>query len=224
VTLRRPSFLAVAQRLLPGVRATLGRTAEFAAWWAEANEAALASSGPLWVALGDSTAQGIGAAGPELGYVGRLLDRLRAAGEPWRVVNLSKTGARVSDVVARQLPAAAELSPALVTCAVGSNDLLWRTPRDRFETSLDELLSRLPPAAVIATLPQGIGRRRPLEVNARIVAAAATRQLRIADVWSRTGPPYGGKFAGDGFHPNARGYGDWADAFADVLLAPSAGA
>lgn len=39
----------------------------------------------------------------------------------------------------------------------------------------------------------------------------------MADLWATTGPPYRGKFASDGFHPNARGYRDWADAFAEAL-------
>jgi hypothetical protein len=48
MVLRRPSFVAVAQRVPPGVRATLGRSAEFAAWRADANANALTATGPLW--------------------------------------------------------------------------------------------------------------------------------------------------------------------------------
>ena len=211
------SFVSVAQRVLPGVRATLGRSQEFAAWWADANAAALSADGPLWVALGDSTAQGIGAEHPRLGYVGQLHERLLAQNPAWRVVNLSKTGARVEHVVAEQLPRAIELSPALITCAVGSNDLLWRTPPHRLDETLDTLLTTLPPAAVIGNLPQGLGRRRANQLNTQIAEAAAARGLRLADLWRKTGAPYRGKFSGDGFHPNARGYGYWADAFAEVL-------
>ncbi len=114
-------------------------------------------------------------------------------------------------------PQAMDLSPSLVTCAVGSNDILWRTPRLRFEGALDELLAVLPLGSVVATLPQGLGPRRGREVNARILGTAAARGLRVADLWTMTGPPYRGKFASDGFHPNARGYRDWADAFAEAL-------
>ena len=214
---QRPSFVSVAQRLLPGVRATLGVAPTFAAWWADANADALAGEGRLWVALGDSTAQGVGAKRPDLGYVGQLHARLRMGDPAWRLVNLSRTGARVADVVTDQLPGAINLSPTLVTCAVGSNDVLRRTPRLRFEHALDELLAVLPLGSVVATLPHGLGRRRTREVNARIVETAAARGLRVADLWATTGPPYRGKFASDGFHPNARGYRDWADAFAEAL-------
>ncbi len=213
----RPSFLSVAQRVLPGVRGTLGRAPEFARWWADANAGALSEPGPLWVALGDSTGQGIGAHRPDLGYVGQLHARLAKHGRPWRLVNLSRTGARISDVVAEQLPQAIELRPSLLTCAVGSNDILWRTPRARLDVALEELLEGLPRGAVVGTLPQGLGRQRTLDVNGRIIERAAARGLRVANLWATTGPPYRGKFARDGFHPNARGYRDWADAFADAL-------
>lgn len=80
--------------------------------------------GTLYVALGDSTAQGIGASGPERGYVGLVAQRLAVAtGRPVQVLNLSRSGARVHDVVTEQLPRLAGLSPDLVTVAVGANDL-----------------------------------------------------------------------------------------------------
>ncbi len=47
--------------LLPGAAARRLQVVEFAAAWRESNEAALSTVGPLWVALGDSTGQGIGA-------------------------------------------------------------------------------------------------------------------------------------------------------------------
>ena len=55
---------------------------------------------------------------------------------------------------------------------------------------------------------------------ARAVDAVRADQaagVLVADVWSRTGPPWRGKFAADGFHPGALGYADWAAAFTDVL-------
>jgi acyl-CoA thioesterase I len=214
---RRPSLVSVTQRVLPGVRATLGRSAEFAAWWAASNAEALAGTGPLWVALGDSTAQGIGADRPDLGYVGQLHARLAMEGRQWRLVNLSRTGARVGDVLSDQFPRAIDLGPSLVTCAIGSNDILWRTPRAAFDVALDDLLEALPTGAVIATLPHGLGRRRTNAVNERIVATAAARGLRVADVGATTAPPYRGKFASDGFHPNEVGYRSWTDAFVEAL-------
>jgi lysophospholipase L1-like esterase len=63
--------------LRPGVAATLGLGSEFRRYWEESNERARQADGPLWVAVGDSTAQGIGASAPDRGYVGQLLVRLQ---------------------------------------------------------------------------------------------------------------------------------------------------
>jgi acyl-CoA thioesterase I len=64
-------------RRAPGVAATLGLGTEYRRYWEESNENARRADGPLWVAVDDSTAQGIGASAPDRGYVGQLLVRLR---------------------------------------------------------------------------------------------------------------------------------------------------
>lgn len=208
----------VMRRLRPGVAATLANRESYARAWATENERARAGAGPLWVVLGDSTAQGIGASAYDRGYVGQLRHRLDARdGRTWRVVNLSHTGARVTDVLAAQLPALDRCRGAeLVTCAVGANDLV----RARFATvpgTFRLLIGRLPLGAVLATLPQGLGRRRAEQVNAIIRAEAPAAGLLVADVWARTGPPWKGRFAADDFHPNDTGYVAWCEAFAEAL-------
>jgi acyl-CoA thioesterase-1 len=212
------------RRLRPGVTATLEQTEPYLRAWAEANERARAANGPLWVALGDSTAQGIGASAPDRGYVGQLLERLHAHdGRDWRVINLSRTGSRLRDVVAEQVPALAPLADEaeLVTCAAGANDLLslWFRP---VPDALRALMAGLPAGAVIATLPQGLGGRRARRLNDIIRTEAPRRGLRIADVWSRSGPPWKGRFAADDFHPNEVGYRAWCDAFAEAVGVPVA--
>ena len=213
---------------LPGVRRIHAQVAEYARAWDEANSAVLSGTGkgPLWVVLGDSTAQGIGAPGHEEGYVGQLLrmldERWPSEEGAWRVLNLSRSGARVADVVATQLPrlesAQADLEPALVTCAIGANDLVRRTPLDRVTEGLRTIIGRLPPGAVVATVPQGLHRPRTELLNELIRTEAPAAGLRVADVWQETAPPWHGKLAADGFHPGPLGYADWARAFARVLI------
>src|SRR3954449_8855559 len=83
-----PAFGALLPGVLPGRQEVRRQIDVYAAAWADANEDALRADGPLWVALGDSTGQGIGASRWDRGYVGQVRDLLRAAtGEPWRVVN-----------------------------------------------------------------------------------------------------------------------------------------
>jgi len=68
--------------------------------------------GLLYVALGDSSAQGIGASRPERGYVGLVAQHVReSTGQPVLVINLSRSGARIDDVLDRQLPALRGLRP-----------------------------------------------------------------------------------------------------------------
>ncbi len=214
------------QRVLPGIGVSRAQVPAFAAAWELDNQAALAGPGRLWVALGDSAAQGIGAPAKEGGWVGQLHALLAAATSveepPWRLVNLSRSGARTRDVVNTQVPALHALADVvLVVCAVGGNDLLHRTPKPVLVAQMRALLDALPAGAVMATLSKGLGRRKPEVVNELIRTYAVSRGLRVADVWARTGPPWRGKYARDGLHPNEVGYADWAAAFADALGLPA---
>lgn len=197
---------------LPGAADRRVQVETFATEWRGANCDALRAAGPLWVVLGDSTSQAIGATTRDRGYVGTVLAELRRSDPSWRVVNLSRTGARTADVVGRQLAVLATLPrPALVTCAIGVNDLTHRTPRPA--EVLADLLRRLPPGTYVATLPQGVRGRLADELNAGIREQAPRLGLHIVDLWAFTGPPWQGKFSADGFHPNDTGYADWARAF-----------
>jgi len=215
----------VMRKLRPGVATTLGHVDEYRRAWETETERALAAgaTGPLWVVLGDSTAQGIGASSWDRGYVGLLRAQLEARdSRSWRVVNLSRTGARLSDVLAEQIPALARLGRKLdlVTCACGANDLVRPWMR-HLPDVLRTLAARLPSGAVIATLPQGLGRRRAQLANAVIRSEAPGAGLLVADVWAGSGPPWQGKFAADDFHPNDTGYRSWCDAFAAALGLPA---
>lgn len=58
------------------------------------------TGGLLYVALGDSAAQAVGTSDPRHGYVSLLADRLReSTGRPVEIVNLSRSGARIKDVL-----------------------------------------------------------------------------------------------------------------------------
>lgn len=204
-----------ARQLVPGMRRVAAQVVPYARAWEAANEAALGREGRLWVALGDSTAQGIGAHAFDHGYVGQLLRHL---GDGWRVVNLSRSGATTVELVADLLPRLESMgaTPDLVTCGIGANDLV-PTPVDDLLAALREVMARLPDGAVMATLPQGLRPPKAMVVNEMIRAEAPAAGLTVADVWARTGPPWRGKFASDGFHPNALGYRDWATAFAEAM-------
>ncbi len=191
--------------------------------WEAANVAARDAPGRLWLVLGDSTAQGIGAPRPDRGYVGQLQAMLEARdAQPWRVLNASRSGARLGDVLTRQLAWLDEVpaAPDLITCVAGSNDVAWRPRLGGTLGDLAILLDRLPRGAVVATVPRGLHPGRARVVSDRILAAAPSRGLVVADVWAHTGPPWAGKLAPDDFHPSERGYEDWTAALAEALGLP----
>lgn len=212
------SRLPLVPRLFPGAAVTRGQVDPYAARWLTSNERDYPLAGPLWVVLGDSTAQGIGAPRHDRGYVGQLRAVLETeTGSSWRVLNLSRSGDRVEDVLANQLPVLGLLAeaPRLVTCVAGGNDLL-HTPLLRLADEMTRLMDGLPEGAVIGTLPQGMRTAKAVEINALIVARAHAAGLRVADIWTASGPPWRGNIAVDQFHPNDRGYAKWANAIAEA--------
>lgn len=212
--------------LLPVVRRVRAQVETYAAGWLADNDEANAvddATGRLWVVLGDSTAQAIGAAQRRDGYVGQVQRRLEARdGQPWRVVNLSVSGGRIADVVERQLPVLTAMgsTPDLVTCAVGINDLR-RMDAATLGQAFRDLMSRLPRRTLVADLPQGIRRDQAREVNEVLHREAAAHGLVLVKLHAHTGPPWRGKFSADQFHPNECGYRDWADAFSEALGVPA---
>lgn len=111
------------------------------------------AGGLLYVALGDSSAQGIGASRPDRGYVGLVAERVRArTGKDVQVINLSVSGARIDDLLEDQLPLLANLEADLVTVTIGGNDVhTYHT--GTFAAQVDRLTAALPPGTFIADVP-----------------------------------------------------------------------
>lgn len=216
-------------RWTDGVAAMRADRFAFAAYWEAHNRRVLTDleedPGPLWVALGDSTAQGLGAPAPHGGYVGQALIQLRRrTGSPWRVLNLSVSGSLIRDVVAKQLPRL-PVSVDLVTCGVGVNDIFYSSP-GRLFADMRTLLAKVPDGTVMLDLPLpsgliGIVGRMSVpyvtRINRVIHEVAATRGLPVAEVSANFVAPWTGKFACDSFHPNQDGYRDWTRALLTAI-------
>ncbi|MEY2454734.1 MAG: hypothetical protein QOD92_4308 [Acidimicrobiaceae bacterium] len=203
--------------MLPGAEERRRQTADYLAAWTADNDTAAQAAGPLWVVLGDSTAQGIGTSSRAHGYVLTVLRALREQRDPaWRVVNLSRSGARVRNVLKEQVPRVEGLDADLISCAVGANDLV-PTSRRRLERDLRALAAALPRRSLLANLPQGLVPGRAQRINALIAELVTEHDLVLVDLWSHTGPPWEGKFSADHFHPNDTGYSGWAAAFLEAL-------
>lgn len=206
--------LRLLSRVLPGVRRTLASVGPYAEAWQQHNLRAVTADGPLWVVLGDSMAQGIGASAFDRGWAGQLGDRLDPS---YRLVNLSQHGARVADALDRQWAAALSLGPiALVTVMIGSNDLFRRELRSALPDRFAALLDALPADAAVANLANPA--REAREVDA-LLRERVPRGLIRADMTGPSTTRWVGKLAADHFHPNDRGYA----AIADVWLATLSG-
>lgn len=182
-----------------------------------------------YVALGDSTAVGVGARTGG-GYPDRLLPRLRRLRPQLRLVNLGESGATSSDVLRTQVPRALRQKPALVTIAVGINDVGLQIPEEAFARNLEEIviaLNKLSAPTALANLPDlahspAVSRlvptayyERRLELyNKHVEATAARHGLLLLDLWRisrETLPDHPEYFSPDGFHPSAEGYEAWAE-------------
>ena len=180
----------------------------------------------LYVAIGDSAAQGIGASRPDRSYVGVLAEDIRdLTGRSLRVVNLSVSGATTELAVLDQLPRLAKLSPDLVTVAIGANDIASWDPAV-FERNVRTILGAVPDDAIVADLPFFYfphNERKVAVANRILRRLAAERELTVVPLHQLT-KRQGlrgilTQFAEDMFHPNDHGYRIWADAFRPALLA-----
>lgn len=196
----------------PGVRTTGRQIVDHADFWRVEAQHALTGDRPALVALGDSIAQGIGASSPALGYVGLLAEQLQVP-----VLNLSRSGARLGDVLDEQLPALAEsgVRPAAIVCTVGSNDLLREIRLSTTKRRMSRLIEALPDDAVLATLPDA-GSLLAKVLNRHLRHEAADRGRVVADVAARL-TSWKGLAASDQFHPNDAGHRLWCHAFLGPL-------
>ena len=180
----------------------------------------------LYVAIGDSAAQGIGASEPNRGYVGILADHIRQSTKRTvRVINLSVSGATVELAVRDQLPRFIKLSPDVVSVAIGANDIaLWDA--EVFEAGIRRIFAVLPDHAIVADLPcfhLPNNERKVAEANRILRTVAAEFGLTVVPLHATTKRQgirsIATQFANDFFHPNDRGYRVWAEAFLPELSA-----
>jgi lysophospholipase L1-like esterase len=190
--------------------------------------------------LGDSLAAGLGAddvADTPAHSVARMLER------PVEVRMLAVPGARVEDVIVRQLPRL-DRATDLVVVSVGANDVAAGTHRDDYARRLDALLAAVAPVpTIVLSLPDMAVPDRlaePLRTLAGLRArwfeaarqrvVAAHRHAHSVDVAAR---PIGmtrrearSHLCADHFHPGPQGYRLWAERIATVAhrLLPPVGA
>lgn len=191
----------------------------------------------LYVALGDSTVEGVGASRRDRNYVSRLHARLRERYPAARVENLGVGGATSGDVQKRQLDRAIALAPQLITLSVGPNDITRGVTVPRYErtmTTILEALARQTTAVVVVNLLPDLAvthrfRGGPYEEKVGRLTVAYNDVLRrlvpaygaeLVDVYApsqREVPRHPELLAGDGYHPSDAGYALWAELTWEVI-------
>lgn len=200
---RKVNLTRIMARFHEGIAAIDATVEPFAQFWDDYNARSLEEDGPLWVALGDSVTQGIGASAPDASFPFRVLDELReSTGEPWRLVNLSMSGARFADVENKQLTVLREfdLRPSAVSAVIGSNDVIWRRNTPAIVDDARKMVDALPRGTILSRLSEARRDRRRIGVNQVFEGAGAVRHVDLYEAWDW--PTGEGMWAEDNFHPN----------------------
>jgi len=184
-----------------------------------------------YVALGDSTVEGVGASRPDLNYVGRLHAKLRARYPNARLTNLGVGGATSADVTTRQLDRAIKFRPGLVTLSIGPNDITKGMSVARYEQNLDAILGRLrretlalivvnllPDLAVTPRFANGpqadIVSRETVQFNEALARKGREHGVALVDLYlpsQEEVPRQPMLLWRDGYHPSDAGYSRWAE-------------
>lgn len=184
----------------------------------------------VYVSLGDSSVEGLGASSQERTYPGVIFHAIKETYPTAVWHNLGKHESKTSDVINTQLEKAISLQPDLVTISVGANDIRFRTRRVRFERELSLLLKRLksetraeivmnniPDLSLTPRIPKKLKAYTKLQVwrfNKVIEKLAKNAEVILVDIFHQSriyAIHYPEMIAPDGFHPTDFGYAIWAN-------------
>lgn len=184
----------------------------------------------VYVAIGDSSVEGIGASTPQRSYTGIIHEHLKLIRKAIDYHNFGKAHATVNDVNERQLQNTISLHPQLVTISIGANDIIKHTPIREFEKSLQFLLDNLKKCTtaeiVINTLPdlshapaiptrlKAMSALWVIRINLIIKKLAIKYQVTLVDLYEQSRlytQNYPEIVSKDGFHPSDFGYAIWAN-------------
>jgi lysophospholipase L1-like esterase len=185
-----------------------------------------------YVALGDSTTEGLDDPRPDGGFRGwadRLAEQIAAVNPELRYANLAVRGRRISHVHAEQLGPALALEPDLATVVAGLNDLLRRNydpvaTAGHLEAMLGEL--RAAGATVVTfTLPDlssvvplaRLVRARLTAYNDAIRAAGASSGAIVVDIGAEPVATDPRLWSPDRLHASTLGHERIAAALAHAL-------
>ncbi len=189
-----------------------------------------------YVVMGDSTTAGRGAA-PEnsitMGTARHLAQKYDVT-----LINLSASGARMKDLLDKQLPQAKQAKPDVVLLSAGANDIVHFTADGQIKADLHHIIAELiqsnPKISLVVAGSGEVGACPRFEQPLRLVARWQTKRVNDTiksttltfpgTTWvplaERTGETFGRDptlFSQDKFHPNDRGYSIWTQVLDEGL-------
>jgi lysophospholipase L1-like esterase len=190
-----------------------------------------------YIALGDSSTEGIADGDPRTGYLGwsrRLAERITASQGGLLYANLAQRGLTTREIRDRQLPRALAMSPDLATVFSGTNDVLaprfdvaefaghsralLGELRDQGATVLTFTLPDLTPLMPAARLFAP----RIVAMNVELRAVCAATGATLVDFAAHAVATDARLWNEDRIHANPAGHARIADALAEALGLPDA--
>lgn len=190
----------------------------------------------VYVAIGDSTVEGIGASHSSKSCPSLVFQKIKKDKKEAVFYNLGKGGAKVRDVVESQLARTIELKPNLITISVGGNDLHRRTRLKYFEkdflhliktlkekTDAEIIISNIPDVSLLPTLSifvKYLSKFMTGRLNRVINKHARQFKCILIDLYDGSrihSKKYADLISSDGFHPSDKGYALWANAIIAYL-------
>ena len=192
----------------------------YAAYWKSVEPPRPSLRPIIYVALGDSAAQGIGASTTNKTYVAIIARTIAMkSGRPVAISNLSQSGDRIQDVIQTQMPQLRRLHPDIVTVDIGANDIVDGTSQTRIIQEYGVILQELHGYPVIfANIPDfmwGTQQRDTTVINRAIQDLGGRYGVIIADLHQSSLKRMWGwnQYAPDGFHPSNAGHQTWAESY-----------
>ena len=191
-----------------------------------------------YIAIGDSTAVGLGASSVENTYTYKIAKELSKNHEVY-YKNIGLVGAKTEDVLNSQLQQSIDFKPDVVTISIGGNDathlvsskkvlnnLHEITVRLAKETTANVYLTNTPNFSWAKVLPWFYRRlleyrdgslNKQIQMMEMLSNSNGLKIVNIHDFGWSTFPDLSLTNAADSFHPNDLGYQNWNNAFLDKI-------
>ena len=190
----------------------------------------------IFVAIGDSTVEGIGATKPNNAFCGLIFQAMQVRYAHATYYNFGKAGAKVKEVLIRQAHKVIALKPDIIIVSIGANDIIQGTRTKRFNQRFYKLLLRLrketnativvnniPDMTVTSRIPgifHPLLQRRVRQYNAIIQKQTTAAKGLLIDLYAHSTILRGitSFISPDGLHPSDTGYAVWASIVLTKLL------